>query len=68
MIYEAELGTKSGRGGEDGMMAGWKVKIEDIGPLATVIQPGKQMVKLELEGEQFWMPKKFVEVAEMEEV
>lgn len=38
------------------MKVGTKVKIDDIGPLATVVQPGKQMVKLELEGEQFWMP------------
>lgn len=38
------------------MKVGTKVKIEDIGPLATCIQAGKQMVKLELEGEQFWMP------------
>lgn len=48
------------------MMAGWKVKIEDIGPLATVIQPGKHMVKLELEGEQFWMPVELLEVNENE--
>lgn len=48
------------------MKAGWKVKIPDIGPLATVIQPGKQMVKLELEGEQFWMPVEFLEVEEKE--
>lgn len=31
------------------MKAGLKVKIPDIGPLATVVQPGKNMVKLELE-------------------
>lgn len=49
------------------MKAGWKVKIEDIGPLATVVQPGKQMVKLDLECEQFWMSKKFAEVVEKEE-
>ena len=48
------------------MKAGWKVKIPDIGPLATVVQSGKQMVKLELEGEQFWMLKELVEVVEME--
>lgn len=48
------------------MKAGWKVKIPDIGPLATVIQPGKQMVKLELEGEQFWMSVEFFEVEEKE--
>lgn len=44
------------------MKAGMKVKIEDIGPLATVVQPGKQMVKLELEGEQFWMPVELLEI------
>lgn len=48
------------------MMAGWKVKIPDIGPLATVIQTGKQMMKLELEGEQFWMPVELLEVEEKE--
>ena len=48
------------------MKAGWKVKIEDIGPLATVVQSEKSMVKLELEGEQFWMPKRFIKVQEKE--
>ena len=48
------------------MKAGCKVKIPDIGPLATVVQSGKQMVKLELEGEQFWMLKELGEVVEME--
>lgn len=46
------------------MAIGTRVKIPDIGPLATVVQTGKHMVKLELEGEQFWMP---VELLEMEE-
>ncbi len=50
------------------MKAGWKVKIPDIGPLATIIQSGKNMVKLELEGEQFWMPKELVKVIENEVV
>lgn len=48
------------------MKAGGKVKIEDLGPLATVVQPGRQMVKLELEGEQFWIPKELIEVVEKE--
>lgn len=48
------------------MKAGMKVKIGDIGALATVIQSGKQMVKLELEGEQFWMPVELLEVEEKE--
>lgn len=43
---------------------GEKVKIPDIGPLATVIQSGKQMVKLELDGEQFWMPVYLLDVIE----
>lgn len=46
------------------MKVGTKVKIEDIGSLATVIRPGKQMVKLELEGEQFWMPVGLLEAVE----
>lgn len=46
------------------MRAGWKVKIEDIGSMFTVLHPGKQMVKLELEGEQFWIEKELVEVVE----
>lgn len=46
------------------MKVGTFVKIPDIGPLATVIQTGKHMVKLELKGEQFWMP---VELLEKEE-
>ena len=44
------------------MKAGGKVKIEDIGPLATVVRSGNDMVELELEGEQFWMPNELVEV------
>ena len=31
------------------MSVGKQVKIPDIGPLATVVRPGKRMVKLELE-------------------
>lgn len=48
------------------MKTGWKVKIPDIGPLATVVQSGKQIVKLELEGEQFWMSVELLEIAEKE--
>lgn len=44
------------------MSVGTKVKIEDIGPLAICIQSGRQMVKLELEGDQFWMPVSLLEV------
>lgn len=43
---------------------GEKVKIPDIGPLATVIQTGKHMVKLELDGERFWMPAYLLDVIE----
>lgn len=45
---------------------GWKVKIADIGPLATVVQSGKMMAKLELEGEQFWIETSLLEVIEKE--
>ncbi len=48
------------------MKAGDKVKIPDIGPLATVILVDGKMVKLELDGEQFWLPVEFVEVVEKE--
>lgn len=46
------------------MSVGKQVKIPDIGPLATVVRPGKRMVKLELEleGERFWIEKDLVEV------
>lgn len=50
------------------MKVGWKVKIPDIGPLATVVQPGKQMVKLELEGEQFWFGTALLQIIEKEVV
>ena len=44
--------------------AGWKVKIEDIGPLATCIQGGKKVARFELEGERFWLPVDMVTVIE----
>lgn len=47
---------------EKKMSKGTKVKIPDIGPLATVVQSGRQMIKLELEGEQFWIERRLVEV------
>lgn len=49
---------------EDLLRVGDKVKIPDIGPLATVVQSGRQMAKLELEGEQFWMSVNMVSVVE----
>lgn len=41
---------------------GLKVKIPDIGSLATVIQPGRHMAMVELDGERFWMPVDLLEV------
>lgn len=46
------------------LRVGEKVKIPDIGPLATVVQSGKRMVKLELEGDQFWMIVDMLEAVE----
>lgn len=43
------------------MVAGTKVKILDIGPLATVVQPGRNMVKVALDGEQFWIERRLLE-------
>lgn len=43
------------------MKAGDKVKILDIGPMATVIQPGKREVKVNLEGVEFWIETEFLE-------
>lgn len=34
---------------------GCMVKIDDIGPLATMIQPGKHMAMVELDREKFWI-------------
>lgn len=48
----------------DFMRKGTQVKIPDVGPLATVIQGGRRMVKLELEGERFWIAKELVESVE----
>ncbi len=44
------------------MREGMLVKIEDIGPLATVIQVRMNEVEIELEGERFWIDKSLVEV------
>jgi hypothetical protein len=38
-----------------GIQAGDKVKIADIGPLATCIGRKDDQVKLELDGERFWI-------------
>lgn len=44
------------------MAVGTQVKIPDIGPLATVIQTGRHMVKIDLFGEKFWIEKDLLEV------
>ncbi len=44
------------------MRKGQMVKIEDIGQLAVVVQPGRQMIKIEVYGEQFWIGRELVEV------
>lgn len=44
------------------MSAGTQVKIPDVGPLATVVQTGRNMVKIEFMGEQFWIEKELLEV------
>ena len=38
---------------------GMKVKIEDIGPLAVCTDIKRGAVELELEGERFWIAKRF---------
>lgn len=43
------------------MKIGALVKIPDIGPLATVVQPGRNMAKVSLEGEQFWIETRLLE-------
>lgn len=43
------------------MKVGTSVKIPDIGPLATVVQPGRNMVKVSLEGEHFWIETRLLE-------
>ena len=46
------------------MKKGAFVKIPDIGSLAVVVQTGRHMVKLELDGEEFWIERRLVEVVE----
>lgn len=41
---------------------GTQVKIPDIGPLATVIQTGRNMVKIDFLGERFWIEKDLLEL------
>lgn len=49
------------------MDVGIQVKIPDIGPLATVVQAGRDMVKLDFLGEQFWVDKDLLEAPEFGE-
>lgn len=44
------------------MSTGTQVKIPDIGPLATVVQTGRNMAKIDLLGERFWIAKDLLEV------
>lgn len=44
------------------MSIGTQVKIPDIGPLATVVQTGRNMVKVDFLGEKFWIEKDLLEV------
>ena len=43
------------------MAVGTQVKIPDIGPLATIVQDGRSMAKVELLGERFWIEKSLLE-------
>ena len=40
------------------MRIGMKVKIEDIGPLATCTQIGRGQIEVELDGVRFWILKR----------
>lgn len=44
------------------MRVGTQVKIPDIGPLATVVQAGRNAVKVDFLGEKFWIEKDLLEV------
>lgn len=43
------------------MNIGTQVKILDIGPLATVVQTRRNMVKIDFMGERFWIVKGLLE-------
>lgn len=47
----------------DRLRTGENVKIPDIGPLATVVQTGRNAVKVDLLGERFWIEKDLLEVS-----
>ena len=44
------------------MKVGVKIKIEDIGPLATCLNVARGKIEVELEGERFWIPKRICKV------
>lgn len=46
------------------MKQGMKVKIQDIGPLAIVLDTRRGEVKLELDGKRFWIQKRLCKVVE----
>lgn len=43
---------------------GWKVKIEDIGPLATCTKAGSKEIEIELENERMVIPTRICRVVE----
>lgn len=49
------------------MAVGTKVKIPDIGSRTTVVQAGKNMVKIEFMGERFWIEKGLLEIPGFDE-
>lgn len=46
------------------MSVGTQVKIPDIGPLVTVVQTGRNTVKIDFLGECFWITKELLELPE----
>ncbi len=48
------------------MNIGTQVKIQDIGPLATVIQISKNEVKVDFLGEKFWIEKGLLDIGDDE--
>ncbi len=47
------------------MNEGAQVKIPDIGPLVTVVQIGRHMVKIDFLGEKLWIRKDLIEIPEV---
>ena len=44
------------------MKPGARIKIEDIGQVATCLNVGRGKIEVELDGEKFWIPKRFCKV------